>query len=163
MMKKPISLLISAILISACLSISAHAAGKWQKGIMDGKAVAVSPSKKVTLQIIKPKDGIWGHFIIPLSPEHTKRLKKHRINPHYSFIPAYITIDKIERRSTGKVNQYQHYISIDVDRRQWNGLKRGKSLQIELPDGSVYKETLKGSFKIMKKVERGFISPLSTL
>lgn len=121
---------------------------------MDGKAVAISPSKKITLQIIKPKEGIWGHFIIPLSPEHTEKLKKHRINPHYSFIPTYITIDKIERRSTGKVNQYQHYIRIDVDRRQWNGLKKGKTLQIELPDGTLFEETLKGSFKIMKKVER---------
>ena len=154
MMTKSISLLISTIMISTLLSLSAHAGGKWQQGAMDGKAVAISPSKKVTLQIIKPKDGIWGHFIIPLTPEHTEKLKKHRINPHYSFIPTYITIDKIERRSTGKVNQYQHYISIDVDRRQWNGLKKGKSLQIELPDGTAYKETLKGSFKVMKKVER---------
>lgn len=152
---KPTALLIGILLINALLSISAHAAGGWKQGVMDGKAVAISPSKKVTLQIIKPKDGIWGHFIIPLAPEHAEKLKKHRINPHYSFIPTYITIDKIERRSTGKVNQYQHYISIDVDRRQWNGLKKGESLQIELPDGTTYKETLKGSFKVMKKVERG--------
>jgi len=152
---KPTALLIGALLINIFFSISAQAAGGWKQGIMDGKAVAISPSKKVTLKIIKPKDGIWGHFIIPLTPEHTEKLKKHRINPHYSFIPAYITIDKIERRSTGKVNQYQHYISIDVDRRQWYGLKKGETLQIELPDGTVYKETLKGSFKVMKKVERG--------
>ena len=151
---KPASLLICATLISVLLSFSAHAGGKWQQGSMNGKAVAISPSKKVTLQIIKPKAGIWGHFIIPLTPEHTEKLKKHRINPHYSFIPTYITIDEIERRSTGKVDQYQHYISIDVDQRQWNGLKKGNSLQIELPDGTQYKETLKGSFKIMKKVER---------
>ncbi len=147
-------LLISATLTSILLSFSAHAAGKWQEGAMDGKAVAISPSKRVTLQIIKPKDGIWGHFIIPLTPEHSEKLKKHRINPHYSFIPTYISIDKIERRSTGKVDQYQHYISIDVDRRQWSGLKKGTSLQIELPDGTQYKETLRGSFKVMKKVER---------
>ena len=152
---KPTALFISILLFNILLGASAHAAGSWKQGLMDGKAVAISPSKKVSLQIIKPKDGIWGHFIIPLTPKHTEKLKKHRINPHYSFIPTYITIDKIERRSTGKVNQYQHYISIDVDRRQWNGLKKGSSLQIELPDGTLYKESLKGSYRVMKKVERG--------
>lgn len=155
MIIKRIPSLVATLVISVLLNTPTQASGKWQQGIMGGKAVAIAPSKQVTLQIIKPKDGIWGHFIIPLTPEHTEKLKKHRINPHYSFIPTYITIDKIERRSTGKVNQYQHYISIDVDRRQWNGLKKGKSLQIELPDGTVYKETLRGSFNVMKKVERG--------
>ena len=111
---KPTALLIGALLINILFSISAQAAGGWKQGIMDGKAVAISPSKKVTLKIIKPKDGIWGHFIIPLTPEHTEKLKKHRINPHYSFIPAYITIDKIERRKHRKsepiptLHQHRH-------------------------------------------------------
>ena len=85
-MNKPTSLLICVLLINTMLAVPAHAGGRWQQGVMDGKAVAISPSKKVTLQIIKPKDGIWGHFIIPLTPEHTEKLKKHRINPHLSII-----------------------------------------------------------------------------
>lgn len=92
--------------------------------------------------------------MIPLSEEHTKKLKKYRINPHYSFVPTYITIDKIQRRSTGKVNEYEHYISIEVDQRQWDGIKKGSSLVIELPDGTSLEETLRGSMTVLRKVER---------
>jgi len=155
LMTRTITFAILSLLLSTLLSIPAHAEGLWHNGTMKGKTVAISPSKKVTLKIIKPKDGIWGHFIIPLSQEHTKQLKKYRINANYSFIPAYITIDGIERRSTGKVNQYQYFISIEVDRRQWDGLKKGSILKIELPDGTVFQEKLRGSMNALKKVERG--------
>ncbi|OUS23702.1 hypothetical protein A9Q99_27080 [Gammaproteobacteria bacterium 45_16_T64] len=121
---------------------------------MEGKSVAITPNHGIALTVIKPKNGIWGHFIIPLTPEQTEKLKKYRINPHFSFVPAYITIDKIERRSTGKVNEYEHFISVEVDQRQWAGLKKGSTLIIELPDGTILKENLRGSMTVMKKVER---------
>ena len=142
------------LLLNISFSIPSQAEGLWHNGTMEGKTVAISPSKKISLKIIKPKSGIWGHFIIPLTKEHTEKLKKYRINTNYSFIPAYISIDGIERRSTGKVNQYRYYISIEVDRRQWDGLKKGSVLKIELPDGTVFEERLRGSMKALKKVER---------
>ncbi|PCJ45748.1 MAG: hypothetical protein COA99_04195 [Moraxellaceae bacterium] len=158
-MNKLLSLALFVCLINITLAAPTQAAPRWQTGTMDGKIVAISPSKKVTLKIIKPKNSIWGYFIIPLTPDHTKALEKHRINPHYSFVPTYIRIDKIERRSTGKVNQYQNYISIELDGRQWDDLKKGATLSIELPDGTQYNESLRGSMKVIRRIEKDLRTP----
>ncbi len=114
---------------------------------------ARSPNNTILLKMQKPKEGIWGFFYVPTTIEQTEALKKHRIDKYFSYINGIIEIDGYQHLAIAKVDEHNLFIRIQIEKDAWEHLKEGKSLILRLPDGTELKDTLKGSHKVLSRLE----------
>jgi hypothetical protein len=129
-------------------------AASWRVSDQNGTPVAVTPKHNMMLKMIKPKKDIWGKLYISLSDEQVASLRKHRIDKYFAFITVGVEVDRYTRNTNAKVEETKKFVRIDIDQRMWEGIKDGAKLNIYLPDGTTYKETLRGSSKALQRLER---------
>lgn len=141
----------------ATLTAPAHAAS-WRLSTEGDAPVAISPISNMILKMRKPKEGIWGKLYINLNNEQVEALKEYRLDKYFAFISVGVEIDGYVRNTNAKVVEMKKFVRIDIDQRMWNDLKKGSRLIIYLPDGSTYKETLRGSSKALRALEKHVFS-----
>lgn len=147
--------LIASLLLLVCLP--SLAAGEWLTRWDEGDLVAVTPANKLELRLAAmPNENTWGHLIIPIRAEQLDELNKHRKDKLFPYITVAVEVDKYYRNAQGHILSDELIIKTDLDVRQWEGLKKGKRLVVRLPDGSEFKETLRGSGAALRKVEQRY-------
>lgn len=148
------SLLVACLLL---LGLPALAADEWTTRWDEGDLVAVTPAHGLELRLAAtPNEGTWGHLIIPIRAEQLDELNKHRKDKLFPYIDVAVEVDKYYRNAQGHILANKLVIKTDLDVRQWEGLKKGKSLIVRLPDRSEFKETLRGSGAALRKVEKRY-------
>lgn len=147
--------LMTATLMTATFMYSpAASAASWNVSDQDGTPVAITPKHNMILKMIKPKDGIWGKLYVSLSDEQVENLRKYRLDKYFAFISVGVEVDGYTRDTNAKVEETQKFVRIDIDQRMWEGIKKGNKFNVYLPDGSTYKETLRGSSKALRRLEQ---------
>lgn len=147
------SVFISLILL--VLPGLAQAADSWSNQTINGMLMAITPTYKLQVyQEARPNESVWGKINIPISEDQLPELHKHRKSPNFPFIDVAVDVDKYYRTAQGHIHDDQHVITLEIDRRQWDGLKEGSHLIIRLPDGTEMKETLRGSGSALRAIER---------
>ncbi len=137
--------------------IPAQAAGQWTNHLNNGDLVAVTPAYSLELRLAKtPNEATWGHLVIPIKAEQLDALNKHRKDKLFPYIDVAVEVDKYYRTAQGHILTDELYIKTDLDVRQWEGLKKGNRLVVRLPDGTEYRETLRGSGAALRKVEKRY-------
>ncbi|MDX1694100.1 MAG: hypothetical protein R3208_10060 [Ketobacteraceae bacterium] len=149
-----------ALIVFALLSLQATPvfAASWQVSEQEGVPVAVTPKHNMMLKMIKPKNDIWGKLYISLSDEQVASLRQHRIDKYFSFISVGVEVDRYTRNMNAKVEESKNFVRVDIDQRMWQGIKNGSRLNVYLPDGTTYKETLRGSSRALQKLEKHIFS-----
>ena len=145
----------------ACLFLlagsTALANDEWTTRLDNDVRVAVTPTNQLLLGLARaPNEGTWGYLIIPIKAEQLEVLNKYRTDPLFPYIAVAVSVDKYYRNAQGHILANKLLVKADLDVRQWEGLKKGKRLVVSLPDGSEYKETLKGSNAALAEVEKYF-------
>lgn len=135
------------------LTGSAQAAS-WSISQKDGSAIAITPNHQMMLKMQKPRDGIWGKLYINLSQDQVNALKQYRLDKYFAFISVGIEVDGYTRDANAKVVESQNFVRIEIDQRMWESLKKGSKFVVTLPDGSTFKETLRGSSRAIQTLER---------
>ena len=133
-------------------------AASWRISEQDGEPIAITPRHNMMLKLIKPNNGIWGKLYVSLSDEQVTALKNFRLDKYFAFISVGVEVDGYTRDTNAKVEEAQKFVRIDIDRRMWEGIKKGNKFNVYLPDGSTYKETLIGSSNALKKLEKHIFS-----
>ena len=117
--------------------------------------MALTPKYRLHIYMVdKPTEPIWGKLDIPITNEQLPELNKHLKSPNFPFINVAIEVDKYYRVMQGRIYKDELLVSVDLDLRQWDGLKKGDQLEIMLPDGTSLKENLRGSGAALRKIER---------
>ena len=146
-------LLLTVLLLGS--STWTQAADSWANQTIDGKLMAITPIFKLQVyQLDRPSESIWGKINIPVLPEQLPELHKHRKSPNFPFIDVGVDVDKYYRTAQGHIHDDENLITVEIDQRQWDGLKKGSHLIIRLPDGTEMKESLRGSGKALRTMER---------
>ncbi|MBA56228.1 MAG: hypothetical protein CMK89_17390 [Pseudomonadales bacterium] len=147
----PFPILVVLLVCSAM----AQASGSWTNQTIDGKMVAVTPNFKLQVyQIDRPNESVWGKIIVPINADQLPELHKRRKSPNFPFIDVGVEVDKYYRTAQGHIHDDQNLVSVEIDRRHWDGLKKGNHLIIRLPDGTELKESLRGSGAALRAIER---------
>lgn len=147
--------LIAVVLLLA--SATAIAASGWINRVENGTMMAITPNHQLILRMdLKPNQSTWGELLIPLQPEQVAELNRHRKDKLFPYIEVAIEVDRYYRTAQGHIFGNELYVKTTLDVRQWEGLKKGKRLIVRLPDGSEYKESLSGSGKALREVERHY-------
>lgn len=134
------------------------AAGAWSTRWDNGDLLAITPNHQMVLRMdLKPGQAVWGRLIIPIKAEQLTELNKHRKVPEFPYIDVAIEVDRYYRTAQGHIFDKELYVSIELDVRQWEGLKKGSRLVIRLPDGTEYKEALAGSGQALQEVEKRYM------
>lgn len=148
------SLIVSLLLI---LAIPAWAAPEWSTRWDNGDLLAVTPSHNLQLRLAAhPNESTWGTMEIPIRAEQLEALNKHRKDKLFPYIDVAVEVDKYYRTAQGHILQSRLIIKTDLDVRQWEGLKKGSRLSVRLPDGTEFKETLRGSGAALRAVEKRY-------
>ncbi|MCG8668363.1 MAG: hypothetical protein MI867_03040 [Pseudomonadales bacterium] len=130
------------------------ASNAWRVSTVDDRPVAITPKHGMILKMQKPNKGLWGKLYINLTTEQVESLKKHRLDPYFSFISVGLEVDRYVRNTNAKVIETKQFVRIDIDERMWESLKKGSKLTVYLPEGSTYIEKLKGSSKALRFLEK---------
>ena len=147
--------LCAAFLAAAWMHSNTAAADSWTNSTLNGKAIAITPNYQLHIYMeAKPTEPVWGKLDIPITSEQLPELNKHLKSPNFPFINVAIEVDKYYRVMQGRIFKDQLQVSVDLDLRQWDGLKKGDQLEIMLPDGTNLKESLRGSGAALRKIER---------
>ena len=147
------NILIPLILL-VCSAVSL-AADTWINQTIDGTLMAITPTYKLQVyQIERANEAVWGKINIPVSVDQLPELHKHRKTPNFPFIDVGVEVDKYYRTAQGHIHDDQSLVTVEIDRRHWEGLKKGSHLIIRLPDGSELKESLRGSGAALRAIER---------
>lgn len=147
----PFPILVALLVCSAM----AQASGSWSNETINGKMMAVTPTFKLHVyQIDRPNESVWGKIEIPIQADQLPELHKHRKSPNFPFIDVGVEVDKYYRTAQGHIHNDQNLITVEIDRRHWDGLKKGSHLIIRLPDGTELKENLRGSGATLRAIER---------
>ena len=148
------SLIFSLLALFAPLTL---AADTWTTQWHQGNLVAVTPRNHLVVGMqLKPNDAVWGVMNIPIQKEQVAELNKHRMDPLFPFIKVDITVDDYYRTAQAHIYEDGLYVQTELDVRQWEGLKSGNILKVRLPDGSEFKETLHGSGKALRALEKHY-------
>lgn len=148
--------LLSLLVLLITFSTSVSAANSWQLRSVDGQNIAVTPTHNMYLKMIKPNKGLWGRLYINMSAEKVKGLNKYRLDKYFPFITVGIEVDGYTRNTNARLDESNGFVRLDIDGRMWEGLKKGKKFIIYLPDGNNYEETLRGSSKALRQLEKRF-------
>ncbi|MAR92883.1 MAG: hypothetical protein SV765_16115 [Pseudomonadota bacterium] len=133
----------------------AQAADSWTNRKQNGDLVALTPQYQLQVkQSPRPTEMLWGVIEVPVTPEQLPELHKHRKSPNFPFINVGVEVDKYYRTAQGHIKDDELLVEVDIDRRHWDGLKQGDRLVISLPDGTVLKESLRGSGAALRSIER---------
>lgn len=152
MWKRNVQTLITLLLLA--FSSSGFGADKWTLKTVNGVNIAVTPKYALEVQMLeRPQEAIWGKLEIPVTEEQLPELHKHRKSPNFPFINVGIEVDRYYRTALGHIHDDRLMVTVDVDLRQWEGMKKGNLLIISLPDGTEMKESLKGSLKVLRQAE----------
>ena len=143
-----------ALMAAMLLHSPAASAASWEISDQDGTPVAITPKHNMILKMIKPRDGIWGKLYVSLTDDQVEALKNYRLDKYFSFISVGVEVDGYTRDSNAKVEESKNFVRIDIDQRLWEGIKKGSKFNVYLPDGSTYKETLRGSSKALRRLEQ---------
>lgn len=153
MNRLPVKYLMPLLLLVAA-GIS-QAADSWTNQTVNGSLIAVTPTYKLQVyQIERPTETIWGKIAIPVTEEQLPELHKHHKSPNFPFIDVGVDVDKYYRTAQGHILDNKKMITVEIDRRHWDGLKNGSKLVITLPDGTEIKESLRGSGAALRAIER---------
>lgn len=145
-------LILLATLIASAASL---AAGSWSNQTINGKLMAITPNYKLQVYIMEnPNQSVWGRINIPVSKEQLPALHKHRKSPNFPFIDVGVEVDKYYRTAQGHIHDDTLLITVELDQRQWEGLKKGNQLRISLPDGTDLNESLRASGAVLRAIER---------
>lgn len=150
---KPFLLLLVMITGTMLYIPPAHATS-WRTSVQDGVPIAITPRQGMILKMIKPSNDLWGKLYISLTDEQVTALRKHRLDKYFAFISVGLEVDGYTRNTNAKVEETEKFVRIDIDQRMWEGIKRGTKFNVYLPDGSTYKETLRGSSKALRQMEK---------
>ncbi len=150
--------LFSLLLIMTTFCVNAQAGNAWQVSTTDGSSVAISPTQNMIIKMRKPSSGLWGMLYVSIDDTQIKNLQKHRLDQYFSFISVGLDVDGYTRNANAKIVKSQNFLRIDIDQRMWDGFKKGDELTVMLPEGSTYKETLRGSSSALKKLEVQFFN-----
>lgn len=146
------SLVLSTILL---LSNPSFAAEIWTNSTKEGRPSAVTPKYQLRIYMAdKPTEPVWGKLDIPITEDQVPELNKHLKSPNFPFINVAVEVDKYYRVMQGRIYKDELLVSVDLDLRQWDGMKKGDKLEIMLPDGTSLFETLRGSGAALRKIER---------
>ncbi len=152
-MLAPCVRLFTATVLMALCSLS-WAQGTWTLRNSDGVNVAITPSYQLEVRIMpRPNETVWGKIEIPIKEEQLPELHKHRKSPNFPFIDVGIEIDRYYRTAQGRIYDDRLMVSVELDLRQWEAMKKGNRLLISLPDGTEMKESLRGSLKVLRQAE----------
>lgn len=149
---------LSFVILTLVFSSNVNAGNAWTVSTIAQDSVAVTPKHNLILKMIKPNKGLWGKLYINLNSKQIEKLKNHRLDKYFSFISVDIEIDGYTRNTNAKVVESKGFIRIDIDQRMWDGFKKGNRMTVNLPDGSSYGETLRGSSRALRRLERKFFS-----
>ena len=147
---------LTVTLVCMMLSTANHsvASENWVLRKNNGGYIAVTPIHRLKIQMVeRPNESVWGQLDIPVKPSQLPELHKHRKSPHFPFIDVAIEVDRYYRTAQGHIHDDELVITVELDLRQWEGLKKGNRLIIGLPDGTTIKESLKGSLYVLRKAE----------
>ncbi len=146
---------ILLIALSIFLSTLAQASDRWETRTFNDQPTAVTPHQQ--LQVYMPKkfnQYRWGILVIPIQEEQLPALHKHRKSPNFPFIDVGLDVDGYYVTAQGHIHDEDHLLTVELTQQQWDGLKKGSKLIVELPDGTSYSETLRGSSAALKQLER---------
>ena len=143
-----------ASLIMMTLSSSVVAQESWILQKQKGTNIAITPKHQLQIRMMeRPNEAVWGRLDIPVKAAQLPELHKHRKTPHFPFVDVAIEVDRYYRTAQGHIHDDDLMVTVELDLRQWEGLKKGNHLIIGLPDGSQLKESLKGSLGVLRKAE----------
>lgn len=149
------SILAPLTLLLMLVISHAQAADGWTNQTINGNLMAITPTYKLQVyQQARPSEMVWGKINIPVSEEQLPDLHKHRKSPNFPFIEVAVEVDKYYRTAQGHIHDDLELITVEIDRRHWDGLKQGNHLIIRLPDGTEMKESLRGSGAALRAIER---------
>lgn len=132
-----------------------QASGNWTNETLDGTLMAITPLYKLQVyQIERANEAVWGKINIPVQADQLPELHKHRKSPNFPFIDVGVEVDKYYRTAQGHIHDDRNLVTVEIDRRHWDGLKKGSQLIISLPDGTQLKESLRGSGAALRTIER---------
>ena len=148
----------SLVFVLAMLSgWPALAAEQWTNRWDEGDLLAITPTYHLELRLKQtPNESEWGQLDIPIKAEQLDALNKHRKDPLFPYISVDVEVDKYYRTAQGHIMTDELIVKTDLDVRQWEGLKKGHHLIVRLPDGTEFKETLRGSGAALRKVEKRY-------
>ncbi|MGB3621559.1 hypothetical protein FT643_00790 [Ketobacter sp. MCCC 1A13808] len=150
-------IMFSTVLLLSNLVFSglSLAGDSWTNAIVKGEPIAVTPKYRLHIYMAKhPTEPVWGKLDIPIKAEQLPELNNHLKSPNFPFIDVAIEVDKYYRVMQGRIYKDELIVSVDLDLRQWDGLKKGDELEIVLPGGTEFKESLRGSGTALRKIER---------
>ena len=146
-----------AVMLMVFLVSPVFAASQWITRWDNGDLVAVTPGYQLQLRLAKsPNESTWGQLVIPIKAEQLDALNKHRKDKLFPYIDVAVEVDKYYRSAQGHILSDELIIKTDLDVRQWEGLKKGNRLVVRLPDGTEFRETLRGSGAALRKVEKRY-------
>ena len=152
----PIFRLVPFIFLALFFSLNVHAGNSWRISTIEQSSVAITPKHGMILKMRKPNKGLWGKLYINVDNQQIENLQKHRLDKYFSFISVGLEVDGYTRNANAKVVETKGFVRIDIDQRMWEGFKKGSKLIVYLPDGSEYTETLRGSSKALRHLEKSF-------
>tara|TARA_Y100000589_G_scaffold287797_1_gene288800 strand:+ start:392 stop:886 length:495 start_codon:yes stop_codon:yes gene_type:complete len=135
---------LMALVVLLLAASTSQAADSWTNQTINGTLMAITPTYKLQVyQLANPSESVWGRINIPISAEQLPELHKHRKSPNFPFIDVAVEVDKYYRTAQGHIHDDTKLITVEIDRRHWDGLKQGNHLIIRLPDNTELKESLK--------------------
>ena len=152
---KALSLHFLMPLVLLVCSASTQAADRWTNQTVDGTLMAITPTYQLQVYMVaSPTETVWAKINIPVDRDQLPELHKHRKSPNFPFIDVGVDVDKYYRTAQGHIHDERALITVEIDRRHWDGLKKGSKLILSLPDGAELKESLRGSGAALRAVER---------
>lgn len=152
-------MILRSLLMTVLLALipAAWADSAWSTRWDNGDLVAVTPAHGLEIRLAAhPNQSTWGTLQIPFKAEQLDELNKHRKDKLFPYIDVAVEVDKYFRTAQGHILKDQLIIKTDLDVRQWEGLKKGNRLVVRLPDGTEFKEPLRGSGKALGAVEKRY-------
>lgn len=140
------------LLLSSTLT---HAADRWVNQTINSTLVAITPAHQLQVFMVeRPTETIWAKINIPVNEDQLPELHKHRKSPNFPFIEVGVDVDGYYRTAQGHIHDEQNLITVEIDQRHWDGLKKGNKLILSLPDGTELGESLRGSGAVLRSIER---------
>lgn len=143
----PLALLVS--------SAGTQAADSWTTRTINGTKTAITPLHKLqVIQLPNPTETVWGQISVPIKAEQLPELEKHFKTPNFPFIDVGVDVDGYYRTAQGHIHRDVLLITVEFDRRHWDGMESGRQLTISLPDKTVIKEVLRGSRDALRAIDK---------
>lgn len=140
------------LLISSALT---QAADRWVSQTINGDLLAITPAYQLQVYMVeRPTETIWAKINIPVNEDQLPELHKHRKSPNFPFVDVGVDVDGYYRTAQGHIHDEQKLITVEIDQRHWDGLKKGNKLILSLPDGTKLEEPLRGSGAVLRSIER---------